>query len=241
MDRPNLSDRPGFFGVTPTRKYRLGVAVDVVVFTVDDGHLKVLLTLRERDPFEGRWSLPGGFVDENESADQAAERALAAKAGVSGVFLEQLYTFSAPDRDPRSRVVAVSYYALVPQAVLPSGGGSRESRWFRIGTAEDGGLWVGPPNEPLGPLAFDHDAILSTGLVRIRGKLEYVPLGFQLLPERFTLTDIQQVYEAILGHAIDKRNFRAKLLKSGLVAQLDDFRTGPHRPARLYKFTQRTF
>ena len=227
--------------MTSARKYRLGVAVDVVVFTVDDGRLRVLLTKREREPFEGQWSLPGGFVQETESADEAAARALHAKAGVSGVFLEQLYTFTAPDRDPRSRVVAVAYYALVPQAVLPDAGGSRESRWFDLGTTKDGAMWISEPGASIAPLAFDHNQILETALTRIRGKLEYVPLGFQLLSAKFTLTDIQLVYEAILGHTIDKRNFRTKLLKSGQVAQLDEYRTGPHRPARLYRFTQRTF
>lgn len=227
--------------MTGSRKYRLGVAVDVVVFTVADGRLRVLLTRRDRDPFEGRWSLPGGFVGENESADEAAEVALSAKAGVSGVYLEQLYTFSAPERDPRSRVVSVAYYALVPQAVLRDAGGSRESRWFDVGTHPRGELWVSAPDDTITPLAFDHGAILDTALLRIRGKLEYVPLGFQLLPTKFTLTDIQQVYEAILGHPVDKRNFRSKLVKSGLVAQLDEFRTGPHRPARLYQFTEQTF
>jgi len=227
--------------VTQTKRYRLGVAADVVVFTVDDGVLKVLLTRRDREPFEGEWSLPGGFVGDEESADRAAERALKAKAGVAGVFLEQLYTFSAPDRDPRSRVVAIAYYALVPRAVLPENGGSRESRWFGVGTLDDGRLWLGAREDPLRHLAFDHDLILLTALTRIRGKLEYVPLGFQFLPEKFTLTDIQMVHEAILGHAVDKRNFRNKLLKSGLVAQLEEYRTGPHRPARLYQFTQQTF
>ena len=227
--------------MTAPRKYRLGVAVDVVVFTVDGGRLKVLLTRRDRDPFDGRWSLPGGFVGEDESADEAAELALASKAGVSGVFLEQLYTFSAPKRDPRSRVVAIAYYALVPQAVLPSAGGSRESRWLKLGTRDDESLWIGEPTDCLRPLAFDHDEILTTALQRIRGKLEYVPLGFQLLPPKFTLTDIQQVHEAILGRPVDKRNFRTKLLKSGLVHQLDEYRKGAHRPARLFQFTQPTF
>lgn len=227
--------------MTAQRKYRLGVAVDVVVFTVDGGRLKVLLTRRDREPFDGRWSLPGGFVSESESADEAAAVALSAKAGVSGVFLEQLYTFSAPDRDPRSRVVAIAYYALVPQAVLPDAGGSRESRWFELGTRDDRSLWLGEPTSCLRPLAFDHDEIVTTALTRIRGKLEYVPLGFQLLPPKFTLTDIQHVHEAILGHRVDKRNFRTKLLKSGLVTQLDEYRTGAHRPARLFQFTERTF
>jgi 8-oxo-dGTP diphosphatase len=181
----------------------VSVAVDVVVFTVVDGRLEVLLTKRPREPYEGRWSLPGGFVRENESADEAAQRALSEKAGVDDVFLEQLYTFSAPDRDPRSRVVSVAYYALVSQDKLQDGG-SREPRWFPLSMIDEL------------QLAFDHREILQTAIERIRGKIDYAPIGFQLLPKRFTLTDIQTVYEAVLDRPIDKRNFRTKLLRSGL-------------------------
>lgn len=217
---------------------RLGVAVDVVVFTVVDGHLEVLLTRRPVEPFEGEWALPGGFMRMAESADDAAARELEVKAGLSDVFLEQLYTFSAPERDPRNRVVSIAYYALVAQDRLTNRAGTRDPHWFRIWT-EAGEVRVGIPVEER--LAFDHREILQTAVDRIRGKLDYAPIGFQLLPKQFTLTDIQTVYEAILGHPIDKRNFRNKLLRSGLVRELDAFRTGPHRPARLYEFTHRTF
>jgi 8-oxo-dGTP diphosphatase len=198
------------------------------MFTVVGGKLEVLLTRRPREPFEGRWSLPGGFVHLDESADEAAARALKDKAGVEDVFLEQLYTFSAPDRDPRYRVVSVAYYALVSQDKLHDGG-TRDPRWFDVAALDDVSL------------AFDHREILQTAIERIRGKLDYAPIGFQLLPPRFTLTDIQTIYEAILARPIDKRNFRHKLLKSGLIREVDEFRTGPHRPARLYEFTHRTF
>lgn len=218
---------------------RLGVAVDVVVFTVVDGHLEVLLTRRPTEPFEGEWALPGGFMRMNESADDAAARELEAKAGLSDVFLEQLYTFSAPQRDPRNRVVSIAYYALVAQGRLTNREGTRDPHWFRLWTEEDR-LHVGTPGAE-NHLAFDHQEILRTAVERIRGKLDYAPIGFQLLPKQFTLTDIQTVYEAILGHPIDKRNFRTKLLRSGLVRELDEFRKGPHRPARLYEFTHRTF
>lgn len=219
---------------------RIGVAVDVVIFTVDDGHLQVLLSRREHEPFEDRWALPGGFVRPDESADQAAERELTAKAGLVGVFLEQLYTFSDPSRDPRNRVVSVAYYALVSRDRLGAQAGLRESRWFRV---DHGAGEVQVPELGLAKpcLAFDHDRILEAAVHRIQGKLEYVPIGFQLLPQRFTLTEIQQVYEAVLGHPIDKRNFRSKLLKSGQVREVDAYRTGAHRPARLYEFTRRTF
>jgi 8-oxo-dGTP diphosphatase len=203
------------------------IAVDIVVFTVVDRTLKVLLSLRPRAPFKDRWALPGGLVGIEESADEAAERELENKTSVRGIFLEQLYTFSAPERDPRTRTISIAHYALVSADRLAERGGSRESRWVDVSAANE--------------LAFDHERILKTALERIRGKLEYAPIGFQLLPERFTLTDIQQVYEAILGHAIDKRNFRAKLLKSGLVREVNAYRTGAHRPARLYTFLDRTF
>lgn len=212
-----------------SKKERIpAVAVDIVVFTVVERTLQVLLTLRPRAPFKDCWALPGGSVDANESADDAAGRELEAKTGVSGVFLEQLYTFSDPERDPRARVISIAYYALVAAERLRQGG-TREARWF------DAALSSGEQ------LAFDHDRIVKTALERIRGKLEYAPIGFQLLPERFTLTEIQQVYEAILGHGMDKRNFRAKLLKSGSVSEVNAYRTGAHRPARLYTFVDRTF
>lgn len=218
----------------------LGVAVDIVLFTVVEGRLKVLLTLREEPPFESCWSLPGGFVGELESADDAAVRELEVKAGVSRVFLEQLYTFTQPARDPRSRVVSIAYYALVAAAKGRGAGGTRPSSWFDIGASSSGGVWVGEPEKEL-PIAFDHREILKTALRRIRGKLEYAPIGFQLLPERFTLTELQQVYEAVLGAPIDKRNFRAKVQRGGQVRALEDYRTGSHRPARLYTFEGRVF
>jgi 8-oxo-dGTP diphosphatase len=207
---------------------RIGVAVDVVIFTVDATRLRVLLALRSHDPYAGCWALPGGFVRPDESAETAAERELAAKTGLEGVFLEQLYTFSDPQRDPRNRVVSIAYYALVAAERLQDRHGLQETKWHAI----DGSL----PS-----LGFDHGRILETAVQRIRGKLEYAPIGFQLLPEKFTLTEIQRVYEAVLGRPIDKRNFRSKLLKSGQVQELDAYRTGAHRPARLYEFTRRTF
>lgn len=211
-----------------TNGARIGVAVDIVVFTVVDGRLRVLLTKRPATHalFPDRWGLPGGFVGADESADEAAARELAGKAGVSDVFLEQLYTFSAPGRDPRNRVVSIAYYALVSSDRL-SGRGTLEAQWFDAGDTPE--------------LVFDHDAILATALERIRGKLEYTPIGFQLLPPQFTLTDLQQVYEAILGVEIDKRNFRRKALDSGHVRATGEQRTGKHRPAALYEFTDRTF
>lgn len=215
-----------------TKSYpELGVAVDIVIFTVVERQLLVLLTQRDQEPYSGTVALPGGFVRPDESADQAALRELGEKAGVTQVFLEQLYTFSRPDRDPRSRVVSVAYYALVAAERGEGVVGSRDSKWHALGT-KDEALWVDGDR----PLAFDHDEILLTALTRIRGKLDYAPIGFQLLPERFTLTELQHVYEAVLGAPMDKRNFRAKVQRSGDLRALEDFRTGSHRPARLYSF-----
>ncbi|MEQ8275967.1 MAG: NUDIX domain-containing protein [Deltaproteobacteria bacterium] len=207
--------------------HALGVAVDVVIFTVIDGTLRVLLTKRPAShaTYPDSWSLPGGFVAARESAEAAAERELAAKAGVEGVYLEQLYTFSDPDRDPRNRVVSIAYYALVSPDRLTSERGSHEPDWFDVGDTPK--------------LAFDHDTILRVAVERIRGKLDYTPICFQLLPARFTLTELQKVYEAVLDEPLDKRNFRSRVLKSGLVAETDAFRTGNHRPAKLYEFVRR--
>ncbi len=219
----------------------LGVAVDMVLFTVKEAQLEVLLTQRAEEPFDRHWSLPGGFVSPNESAEEAAIRELEKKAGVKDVFLEQLYTFSAPKRDPRSRVVSVAYYALVSPDKLPGEGGVRRSRWFAIGTDEAGKLLLDQKEAQAAPLAFDHQEILLTALTRIRGKLDYTPIGFQLLPAEFTLTELQQVYEAILGQPMDKRNFRAKVTKSPHLVPLESFRKGSHRPARLHKFAHKVF
>lgn len=219
----------------------LAVAVDIVVFTVLDRALRVLLTLRPRTPYKDHWSLPGGFVGERESAETAATRELRAKTSVEGVFLEQLYTFTAPDRDPRTRIISIAYYALVSADRLAGQGGTRESRWFQVDTTKDGRLRIEGKMGEDAHLAFDHGEILKTAVDRIRGKLEYAPIGFQLLPERFTLTEIQQVYEAVLGRSVDKRNFRSKLLKSNLMREVNAYRRGAHRPARLYTFTNRTF
>lgn len=221
----------------------LGVAVDVVVFTVREDQLQVLLTRRpDEAPFAAQWALPGGFVGPDESTDTAASRELGSKAGVQGVFLEQLYTFSAPDRDPRSRVVSVAYYALVSSDRLGDAATARQPQWFDVGTDAEGALYLhGPEGDAVDGLAFDHAEILRTAIERIRGKLEYVPIGFQLLPEAFTLTELQKVYEAVLGQPVDKRNFRSRLLKSGLIRDTEAMKKGPHRPAKLYAFTQRTF
>ena len=201
------------------------LTVDVVVFGLDEGDLKVLLIQRAQEPFAGRWALPGGFVRLDETLDAAARRELEEEAGVALAYLEQLYTFGDVKRDPRDRVVTVAYYALVklrehePKAATDA----RNAAWF--------------PLSDVPRLAFDHERILDTALRRLQAKVRYQPIGFELLPEKFTLTQLQKLYETVLERPLDKRNFRKKLLKLGVLEELDEIEQDvAHRAARLYRF-----
>jgi 8-oxo-dGTP diphosphatase len=206
------------------------VTVDIVIFSLQDGELKVLLIRRGVPPFEGRWALPGGFVLENESVEAAARRELEEETGVRNVYLEQLYTFGDPGRDPRGRVVTVAYYALL----------TTESAPLVAGTDAGAARWMPARKHP--PLAFDHDRILSYALDRLTNKLEYTTAGFQLLPKKFTLSQLQRVYEAVLGRTLDKRNFRRKMALLEILTPLEEWvREGPSRPAQLYRFSARRF
>jgi len=199
------------------------VAVDLVIFTVRDGALQVLLIERGAPPYKGQWALPGGFVLEPETLEEAARRELEEETGLRDVYLEQLYTFGDPDRDPRGRIVSVAYYALTPPAPLHASTDAANAAWHPAAR---------PPR-----LAFDHAKILRTGLERLRAKLGYSTVGFQLLPKQFTLTDLQSLYQAILERPLDKRNFRKKVLSLGLLKSEGRTRAaGAHRPARLYSF-----
>ncbi len=207
---------------------RPALTVDCVVFGFDpDGDLKVLLIQRDLEPFQGRWALPGGFVQMNETIDGAARRELQEEAGIRGVFLEQLYTFGELDRDPRERVVSVAYFALValehhtPHASTDA----RNAAWFSV--------------SELPSLAFDHEAIVTMAIQRLRGKVRYQPIGFELLPARFTLTQLQQLYEVVLEKPLDKRNFRKKILAMDLLVETDEIQKDvAHRAARLYRFDE---
>jgi 8-oxo-dGTP diphosphatase len=201
------------------------VAVDIAIFSVREGRLKVLLVKRGAPPFEGRWALPGGFLKEQESLDAAARRELLEETGVSDVYLEQLFTFGEPGRDPRGRVLSVSYFALLPTASAPTAGGdAAEAAWTDA---------YAPPS-----LAFDHAEILGYALPRLR----WTTVGFGLVPERFTLTELQRVFEAVRGKSIDKRNFRRKMLALGVVRATKASRTeGLTRPARLFEFSAERF
>jgi len=203
---------------------RPSVTVDVIIFTLRDDDLQVLLIKRGRPPFEGMWAIPGGFVDIVESLEEAALRELEEETGIRDVYLEQLYTFGAPDRDPRGRTITVAYFALVPaHTVRPrAGDDAAEARWWSV--------------YDLPSLAFDHADILAYALQRLRYKLEYTAVGFELLPETFTLSELQAAYEVILGERLDKRNFRRKILSAGVIGETGECRTGEGRPAKLYCF-----
>ncbi|MGE0322906.1 MAG: NUDIX domain-containing protein [Polyangiaceae bacterium] len=209
---------------------RPALTVDCVVFGLDEDDLKVLLVQRAGEPFKGSWALPGGFVDMHETTDQAALRELEEETGVTNVYLEQLYTFSGVDRDPRERVVSVAYYALVKlsEHAVRAATDASDAAWFSV--------------EEATKLAFDHDEIVATARERLRGKVRYQPIGFELLPEKFTLTQLQRLYEIVLDTELDKRNFRKKILAMDLLRSLDEVEKGvAHRAARLYRFDQRRY
>lgn len=209
---------------------RAALTVDCVVFGFHEGRLKVLLIERGLAPFKGEWALPGGFVRVDETIDEAARRELAEETGLKNVFLEQLYTFGEVKRDPRERVVSVAYYALVNQDEHPAVGATdaSDAAWF--------------PVAKLPALAFDHSEILRVALARLRGKVRYEPIGFELLPEKFTLTQLQHLYEAVLQTELDKRNFRKKILSTELLIPLKEkFSAGAHRPAQLFRFDAKKY
>jgi 8-oxo-dGTP diphosphatase len=215
------------------------VAVDVVLLSAREGELWTLALRREQHPHRGRFALPGVFVGLDESLDAAAQRALLQKAGIRHVFLEQLYTFGAPRRDPRTRVISVAYYALVPE--LPSHGNAVVACVRVPWEGETGGpVELDFEREPL-PLAFDHADIVGMAVKRLRGKLGYTAVGFQLLPETFTLLDLQRVHETVLGRPLNKDSFRRRMLASGeLEATGESERDVDHRPAELYRFVRRS-
>lgn len=221
------------------------VAVDVALLSVADGGLRALLLRRADQPHLGRWALPGGFVGMDESLDAAAARVLATKAGLDGVFAEQLYTFGEPGRDPRTRVISVVYYALVEHARLDEAVRRRDDRGIAVAAVDveaNGHVRAVHALDGAGrdlPLAFDHAAILATAVERIRGKLDYAPIGFELLPATFTLLELRRVHEAILGRPLNKDSFRRKVIERGLVEPTGERATGlGHRPPELYRFAR---
>lgn len=200
------------------------VTTDIVIFTIRHDELKVLLVNRGAPPFKGTWALPGGFVNLDESLEAGARRELEEETGVTDVYLEQLYTFGEPDRDPRERVITVAYYALVPTDEID----------IKAGSDAEGVSWIGMQELP--ELAFDHGDILDMAYARLSAKLDYSTIAFQFMPHEFTLPELQHVYEVILRKPMDKRNFRKRILALDLIEETgEDRRDGAHRPAKLYR------
>ncbi|MDX1943491.1 MAG: NUDIX domain-containing protein [Saprospiraceae bacterium] len=211
---------------------RPALTVDCVIFGLDEGNkLKVLLIQRGHEPFLGFWALPGGFVSMEETLEEAALRELEEETGVTNLFIEQLYTFGDPERDPRGRVVSVAYFALVNLSEHPvqAASDAKNVKWFEL--------------ERLPALAFDHENILKSAINRLRAKVRYQPIGFELLPEQFTLTQLQNLYETILGvkEPLNKRNFRTRILKMGVLREVGKQEGVAHRPAILYAFDKKRY
>lgn len=207
----------------------IAVAADAAIFTIQDGVLKILLIRMKKKPYEGRWALPGGRLEGDETAEETARRILRTQTGVTEAYLEQLGTFDAPARDPFGRVVSVAHFALLRSEGVELATTEKYAgvKWEAVSKVKD--------------LAYDHDLILETAVRRLRAKLEYTNVVWSLLPEVFSLSELQQAYEAILGRALDKRNFRKKILSLGLLAETGKKRAeGPHRPAALYRFKRRS-
>lgn len=226
--RSRLRHQPGPAEPLLSATERYAVAVDVALFTIQDDSLKVLLVKRRTAPFSGAWSLPGGFVRRDESVDEAALREMQEETGIRSVYLEQLYTFGALNRDPRGRVISVSYYAVVGWERFHAGQdapGARDEAWCAVNR--------------LPALAFDHRDIVQAALERLRNKVNYTSVAFQLLPKKFTLSELQRAYEVMVGQGLDKRNFRKKMLQLGILRDTGEQQSqGRQRPARLYAFTE---
>lgn len=203
------------------------ITTDVVIFTIKDNKLQVLLVKRANEPFKGRWAIPGGFIRLSENLDSAALRILKEKTNVDNIYLEQLYTFGDPLRYPSSRVITCAYFALIRsddiKLSFDNSQGITEVQWHEVYN--------------LPTLAFDHKEIIEYSIKRMRERLEFCPIAFQLLPEKFTLTELQKSYELILDMKLDKRNFRKKVLTGDVLKELNEYtKLGSKRPAKLYSF-----
>lgn len=208
----------------------LPVSVDCVVFGYAEGELKVALIERKKAPFKGSWALPGGFLIGSETVEEAAMRELQEETGIQNIYLEQFHVFSQPQRDPRGRVLTVAFFALV------------NSDQFELAASEDAAQAVWWPAGNLPSLAFDHQEIYAQAMDSLRISLKNKPLAFQLLPHHFTLTQMQKLYEEIFGTAIDKRNFRKKVLKMDFIRTTGNTtKGGKHRPGMLYRFDYKRY
>lgn len=209
---------------------RPALTTDCVIFGYDGIELKVLLIERAHDPHKGKWALPGGFVDMDETTETCARRELEEETGLSNIYVEQLYTFSDVNRDPRGRVISVAYYALVRIAPNDVKGGDDASQacWFSM--------------KDIPSLAFDHDHILRMAFQRLKGKIRYQPIGFELLDERFTIRELQNLYEAILETQIDRSNFHKKITSMGILIPLNEKEANtPHKAGRYFQFDSQKY
>jgi 8-oxo-dGTP diphosphatase len=203
------------------------VTVDCVIFGYAEGQLSILLVQRDEAPFAGSWTLPGGFLNLDESCAEAARRVLSTKTNIENVFLEQLYTFDEPGRDPRGRVLSIAHYALVnaEHYALAAGKSTRDVRWW--------------PWEKLPELGFDHAAIIAKAIDRLRSKVLWQPIGFELLSPPFTMPELQSLYECILKTTFDRRNFHKRIMGLGILQHVGVRRANERRrPADLFVFDE---
>lgn len=204
------------------------VTTDCVIFGFDGSKLNVLLVERGVEPCKGKWAFPGGFVNMNESCEEGALRELEEETGLTGAYVEQFHTFSAPDRDPRERVITVAYYALVRIQDVKGNDDAAKAAWFAL--------------DQVPHLAFDHDSILDMALTRLREQIHFKPVGFELMPEKFTMRQLQNLYEAILDVRFDRGNFAKKMLHFDILRQLDEtVWPTPKREAHLYSFNEKSY
>lgn len=206
------------------------ITIDCVIFGFDEGNLEVLLVEHAEGISKGKWGLPGGWIKEEESIDEAAHRLLRELTGIKDLFLEQLKAFGEPDRFPLGRVITIGYYALIKKEDfdIKAGFTASDAKWYNL--------------SEVGNLIYDHNTIVDYSLRRLRNKVKRAPIGFNLLPEKFTLLQLMQLYEEILGVQLDKPNFRRKILKMKLLVALDEFQSNvSHRAAKLYKFDEERY
>ena len=222
---------------------RPSLTVDVVLLTAREGHLEVAVKKRSEHPDKGKWALPGGFVALDESLETAAFRVVSEKIGIRGVYFEQLYTFGDPHRDPRTRIVTVAYVGLVSadSLIAELAAEAKLARIMVPWIGETGGPVSVSDDEGLVSLAFDHESIIAMAVQRLRGKLNYAPIGYQLLPPTFTLRKLQAIHECVLGQTLNKDSFRRRMLASGDLASTGEFESEVgHRPAELYRFARQS-
>lgn len=204
------------------------VTTDCVIFGFDGGKLKVLLVERGLEPYKGRWAFPGGFVKMDESCEEGALRELEEETALKGTYVQQFHTYSNPNRDPRERVITVAFFALVRIQEVEAGDDANKAQWFAI--------------DEVPQLAFDHDVILRDALKRLRERIHFQPIGFELLPEKFTMRQLQNLYEAILDVHFDRGNFSKKMLHFNILTPLEEtVRPTPKREARLYRFNKESY